>query len=795
MRANSLLVLVVSINFSGCGGGGGGASGVSYVRTDDFAQPVSAGSYQVFVSGSATSPIQDIFVQDLNGDSKEEVVIAGRQSTSAFSGMTLAEKIAAYEDSQISIYGWSSSDLLENQTSSWFSGTDNQIIGSEPSVKFADFDGDGNTDMALGHSTDIEYYGDLIVFKNTGSSSFTRENYDIGDKWMHDINVGDLNQDGYDDIVVGGYSTMVVMLGGSSGFTQLDTTHYGNSGLALGDFRNDGTVSLIFVDSAGGDAASDTHLYTFTQTSASTGEFTLISVLPDPLFEADSYTSVFDDSDEHSHDIRALPFDFNNDGVLDVVVVSVSTAPLDGVNRTEIQFLKNNGDDSFTDVTSTVRVGWDEFTNGDYNPQLVDVNDDGLIDILLSAQNWDSTETSRVLLQTSEGNFLESYATVFDNFYTAASRLESGIESATRNTIRFVVGPNSDKYLVTSITKSDGTNVVYTTKIGNLSGSTADASIAVLEQVWPYLTSDTAEQAILSTAFTNFEGYDPTIHGIGIIDLEKAMNPIGGLKIPSANPDKSFAISGQLSGVEMPGLDHIVAVDSLGRSFGVGINELHSGAIKNFWQTDFPNYEGLTHVDHTISNVYELGYYRFGQDETTGNQTIGFKNLPIYGKLRLHAQFSKLVGVNPFLRMSGMWGKVIDTENFEIAASYPFGDLRLDSGIIRTTTNLEPGLVTSVNPITSTWGSIAYSHHAWDFKYGVLPVIYRGSLDVEIPVSIDRTGRLITRDARYEIRNEPIQFISARFETSHFHNTKTVVSSTMDSTGAAGLKVNLIVNF
>ncbi|MEK9877505.1 MAG: hypothetical protein VW684_12670, partial [Betaproteobacteria bacterium] len=27
------------------GGGGGGASGVSYVRTDDFAQPVSAGSY------------------------------------------------------------------------------------------------------------------------------------------------------------------------------------------------------------------------------------------------------------------------------------------------------------------------------------------------------------------------------------------------------------------------------------------------------------------------------------------------------------------------------------------------------------------------------------------------------------------------------------------------------------------------------------------------------------------------------------------------------------------------------
>jgi hypothetical protein len=51
------------------------------------------------------------------------------------------------------VYGWSNGSLV-NRTSQWFAGTDYRIRGTEPSVKFADFDGDGKTDMYVAPNTD-----------------------------------------------------------------------------------------------------------------------------------------------------------------------------------------------------------------------------------------------------------------------------------------------------------------------------------------------------------------------------------------------------------------------------------------------------------------------------------------------------------------------------------------------------------------------------------------------------------------------------------------------------------------
>jgi len=774
MRYVTCSIMVVSL--TACGGGGGGPGGGPLVRpgpslqtasgvNSEFVAPRKAGSYDLFVSGSTSSPVQDIFVQDLNNDTKEEIIIAGRQSASAFpGGASLAEKTAAWENSQISIFGWSGSDLLENQTSSWFTGNENQIIGSEPSIKFGDFDGDNNVDMVVGHSTDMEFIGDTVVYTNTGASSFGRDDYNTN-LWTHDVAVHDIDNDGFDDVILGGFGNPVVLKGNVTGtLTQLNTNHPGMSGLAAGDFLGNGTTTFVFVDSSGGDVASDTHLYSFAQTGADTGTFTQLSVLPDPIFDTDTKASLFDDSDEHSHDIRALPFDFNNDNSLDVVIVSVSTAPLDGKNRTEIQFLQNNGTGTFSDVTATVRVGWDEFVNGDYNPQLRDINDDGLVDILLSSQNFDSKESTRVLLQTTEGQFVQSFTDVFEDFATASRANETDTNSVL-NTVRFLTGPNGDKLLVTAVTLNDGSNAVYTSRLGDAGGTTAQASIALLQQVWPYVTDEVAAQIIAGTAFTDFEGFDPTVHGLGIIDLDQALLPIGELRMPLDGRTGTMAINGEIAGVSLGNFDNVMAVDSTGRGFDININRMHTPDIKNSWY-DVALTDSATRMDYNFNSVVSTDQFNYSPTDESGNFTMGLRNIRLAKDWYLQGQYTTLADRNPWFHMSGMWGTINSSETIETVVTHVKDKFMLHVGNMHTTTNFDKGLVTNITPIDSVWGEISWKNDGLRLALGSMPYVVKGDIDVRLPNTIDAQGIV-----HYDTFNFDIQNSFSTYTSMHYVKT------------------------
>lgn len=804
MRLFATLVCVSLLSACGGGGGPGGPNvrqSPTPVASDpnvDFATPRLAGSYELFTSGSGTTPVQDIFVQDLNADSKEEVIIAGRQSASAFGACNgdLACKQAAYENSQISIYGFNASDVLVNQTSDWFTGTDNQIIGSEPSLKFGDFNGDNSIDMAVGHSTDMEHFGPLIIYKNTGTSSFNREDHDIGDKWMHDIGVGDVNQDGFDDVVVGGYSNMVVMLGGGVGFTQLDTTHSGNSGLAIGDFLGNGSVTFVFVDSTGdGDEDDDTTLMSFSQTGANTGEFTRIARLPSSRFELAIYDDLFDPTQtERGHDIRAVPFDFNNDGLLDVVVVSVSTGPLDNKNRTEIQFLQNNGGASFTDVTDDVRVDWDLFTNGDYNPQLVDVNDDGLMDILLSAQDFNNSESTRVLLQTTEGKYVQSFTDVFEDFVTTVQALETN-KNQVLNTVRFLTGPNGDKFLVTAVTLTDGTNKLYTTKLGNAGGTTAQASIALLQQVWPYVTDELAAQILAGTAFTDFEGFDPNVHGFGIIDLERALLPIGELRMPLDGRAGTVAITGSLTGVNFGDLGRVQAVDSLGRGFEIGIGSMHNPQQQDTWYDVNFTDESYTRMDYNFDYVYNDGMFNYSPTDESGNYTMGLRHIKLAKDWYLQGQYTVLNGRNPWFHMDGMWGTIDSSDTFETVITHLHKDFTVNLGTMYTNTTFTPGLVTDVNSLTSMWSEVSWKKHGFRAAIGTMPYLVDGGITLRVPTSIDFTGTVKYTEFDYKIRNTFAEYMSLGYNKQLNFNTSYSIGAYYNGYGFSQANLNLLYNF
>ena len=799
------LLLFGVLLLTACGGGGGGGGGGLNVRqtpnTDvDFVAPVRAGTYNLFVSGSTTSPVQDIFVQDLNNDGKEEVVIAGRQSQSAFpSGTSVADKTAAWENSQLTLYEFNASNQLENKTSSWFTGTQNQIIGTEPSIKFGDFNGDSNVDMVIGHSTDMEFIGDTVVYTNSGTSSFGRDDYNTN-LWTHDVAVHDINGDGLDDVILGGFGNPVVMLGDVSGtMTQITTDHFGMSGLAAGDFLGDGSTTFVFVDSSfdttSPDAATreieDSRLFSFTQTGANTGTFTELATLPNPIFESSDFDSLFAVGVERSHDIRALPFDFNNDGSLDVVVVSVSTNPNDGVNRTEVQFLQNNGSGNFVDVTDDVRVGWDSVTNGDYNSQLRDVNDDGLTDILLSAQNG-TGDSTRVLLQTAEGKYVQSFGEVFDDFVTDARANESNA-TGLFNTVRFLTGPNGDKFLITAVTLNDGSNAVYTSRLGDAGGSTAQASIALIQQVWPYVTDEVAAQILAGTAFTDFEGFDPSIHGFGIIDVEQALLPIGELRMPLDGRAGTMAINGEIAGINLGNFDNVMAVDSLGRGFDININSMHTPDIQNNWY-DVALTDNATRMDHNFDYVYSDGMLNYSPTDDSGNFTMGLRNVKLAKDWYLQGQYTALADRNPWFHMSGMWGTINSSETIETVVTHVKDKFMFHAGNMHTTTDFDQGLVTNVTPIDSVWGEISWKNAGLRLALGSMPYVVNGSVDVRLPSTIDSQGTVHYDTFNFDIENQFSTYSSVIYVNS-FRNINYSVSGYSNTLGFYLTEVKLNLAF
>jgi hypothetical protein len=180
-------VLAVSVSsaiatLSACGGGGGASGGYQAAidRQVPFSTPTRVGSVIPINSASYEYDHTALYAENISGGTGQELIITGRMAPDA----------GAYSTYNLSIFGWSNGTLV-NQTSQWFSGTDNQIIGTEAQVKFGDFDGDGRKDMYAPPYTDTSVYGPGAVFFNNGSN-FTRSNINFGNISSHDSAVYDL---------------------------------------------------------------------------------------------------------------------------------------------------------------------------------------------------------------------------------------------------------------------------------------------------------------------------------------------------------------------------------------------------------------------------------------------------------------------------------------------------------------------------------------------------------------------------------------------------------------------------
>jgi hypothetical protein len=790
-----LLLCVVVLQLVACAGGGGGSGassgGNSYptptpvptpVPTPDplptYGTPVKVATIDPLVNQPGTGSkfaITDTFTADITGNG-QDVIVAGR--------MTQSTPVPEWGNSRIHMLSWENGTMVD-RTAQWFPGGINEIQGTEPSVKFADFFKSGRTDMFVAPSTDMQHYAPATVFTNQGNR-FTRQDITLNNVWAHDSAIADLNGDTYKDIILTDYGPNTTMLINNrvDSFTPMidnrgnaGDLRWGGSGIAVADFLQNGGNQLIITDNAcntanAGCGSSSTKMYTWTIDAVNRNvTYTWHSDLPAPRFSLPKWNG---HGFTGSHSVRASAFDFNDDGRVDSIIFSMPTAA-PGVNTkfSEIQFLKNNGAGNFSDVTDTTLVGYNHNTNITYNPKFVDINGDGRTDILVSSADSQGNNSHQFLLKSNDGKYVAAFQNVLTNFATQVNQLQNTDNGG--NTVNLVRGPDGKLFLLSTASFMNGSDrqlAVYMSPLGTPSTTTAQTAIKLMQSVWPYMT-ERQIAATLATTSTSFT----TSAGTGyIIDLDKIMQPHGAMSFNTAQGLRP--ISGFLTGVNI-GDDRAVAMDQLGRSFNLNIKSMTSSGTPNAFMTNTAHIDEhnlSSHAEYLVGGpVYNLNGVRVGADARSNNNdgtnsqllgrnpgmipqqyTVGVPKLYQNGRATVGVQYTSLNN-NPWIYMSGSWGQVNNSGILDHVFTWRDGGFSVQKGVMYTTTNITPGLVTNISPITSVWGESGYRFTKekfgdLGFYAGVKPVIVSGSVTANIPTSVDNAGNTV-----YSKRNMALQ--------------------------------------
>ena len=192
--------------------------------------------------------------------------------------------------------------------------------------------------------------------------------------------VGDVNNDGNEDFYMGGAKNQsgVLYLNLGNGKIQksnqkafVDDAFYEDTGATFFDADGDGSLDLM-IGSGGNEVNEEKNYKVRLYLNTGKGDFEISS---------QNFTST-------RNNIAVLaPYDFDNDGDVDVFVGSRSVVGTYGINPSH-QFLKNNGDGTFEDATE--KVAYEVKDAGMItNAIWVDIDNDAIKDLITTSE-WDT---------------------------------------------------------------------------------------------------------------------------------------------------------------------------------------------------------------------------------------------------------------------------------------------------------------------------------------------------------------------------------------------------------------------
>jgi hypothetical protein len=325
----------------------------------------------------------------------------------------------------------------------------------------------------------------------------------------------------------------------------------------------------------------------------------------------------------------------------------------------------------------------------------------------------------------------------------------------------------------------------YLSLIGSTGTVSAPATVAALQQVWPWMSAAEANTVLAQTA-SSF------VDGVAVIDLERIWAPVGDLRLDILGQRQ--ILQGHISVPGFNGLDlrNITALDQLGRDFRVDLSVMSQPTVSftadQILSAADPeqNWSSRLVGDATVHN---LGFSVMGRTSDRFASSVSTRRMGLTEDWDFNLGIARMPG-SPWMSFSGVFGTIRDSVMVDTTVGRRWNNgVFAQYSMMQTTTNFQSGLIDEITPLWSASAMAGWQDQTWSIYGGVQPTIVSGSMSMTLPTGIDPQGKIQYTKHSTRIRNEPVMFAGAQYRWRH-HEDSVVGSAAVNEQGSYRIQFN-----